>query len=361
MEPGLLLRKRCRLRNNMVMRFGNWDVRIPRQAGNMNVIAEEVERYKMDVAALQEVRWKAKGSIRKPKFTLHYSGNEDRQGNRGVGFIASKKASRSVLGFSPTCEGICTLRIKGKFHNITFVYVYSPTEDTEDGIGDEFYETPQFVCDVLPKHEAIITLGDFNAKLGKEQLYKDITGRYSLHEVTNNSGLRLVQYATIWAHGVQVKIYTKELGTIPDTIDTNQIDHIPVSERWATDIENVRTYRGANSDFDHFLVGARLKQRLALRARNRTKNRKRWNVDKFNERDVEHYYQQEVQRKLQEKPPSNETEEEWAYIKRTLTTSAQNIIGERQNEIKEEWYEQEGREMIEVKREARLKCIQRNT
>jgi hypothetical protein len=40
-------------------------------------------------------------------------------------------------------------------------------------------------------------LGDFNAKLGKEQLYKDITGRHSIHEVTNNNGLRLVQYATI--------------------------------------------------------------------------------------------------------------------------------------------------------------------
>jgi exonuclease III len=62
------------------------------------MIAEEAERYKTDVVALQEIRWKGKGSIRKVKFTLHYSGS-DRQGNRGVGFIVAKKASRSVLGF----------------------------------------------------------------------------------------------------------------------------------------------------------------------------------------------------------------------------------------------------------------------
>jgi len=64
-------------------------------------------------------------------FTVHYSGS-DRQGNRGVGFIVSKKATRSVLRFSLISERICTLRIKGKFYNITFVNVYAPTGDSED-------------------------------------------------------------------------------------------------------------------------------------------------------------------------------------------------------------------------------------
>ena len=76
---------------NMVMQFGTWNVRTLLQAGNMNAIAEEAERYKMDAVPLQEIRWKAKGTIRKSKFTMYYSGNEDRQGNRGVGFIVSKK------------------------------------------------------------------------------------------------------------------------------------------------------------------------------------------------------------------------------------------------------------------------------
>jgi exonuclease III len=95
----------------------------------------------MDAVALQEIRWKGKGVIRKPKFTMYYSGNEDRQGNRGVGFIVSKKVTKSVLGFLPICERICTLRIKGKLHNITFVNVYVLSEDTEDEIVNEFYKT----------------------------------------------------------------------------------------------------------------------------------------------------------------------------------------------------------------------------
>jgi hypothetical protein len=244
--------------------------------------------------------------------------------------------------------------------------VYAPTEDSEDEIVDEFYETLQSVCDEVPKHDAIITLGDFNAKLGKEQLYKDIIGRHSLHEVTNNNGLRLVQYGTISNLKVLSTWYPRKdihKGTrkIPGTNDINQIDHIIVSKRWATEIDNVRKHRGANSDSDHFLVGASLKQNITLTIRNRTSCRTRCNVEKFDETDVERQYQQGVQRKLQEKSPSNNIEEEWTNIKETLSTSAQYIIGEKQNERDEEWYDKECREIIEIKREARLKCLQRNT
>ena len=95
--------------------------------------------------------------------------------------------------------------------------------------------------------------------------------------------------------------------------------------------------------------------------RNRTECHKRQNVEKFDETDVEHQYQQEVQWKLQGKPPSNNIEQEWKYIKEMLTTSAQYIIGEKLNERDKEWYDQQCQEIIEIKREARLKCLQRNT
>jgi hypothetical protein len=60
-----------------------------------------------------------------------------------------------------------------------------------------------------------------------------------------------VQYATINKFKVLNTWYPRKdihKGTwkIPGTNDINQIDHIIVSMRWATDIENIRTYRGAN-------------------------------------------------------------------------------------------------------------------
>ena len=42
---------------------------------------------------------------------------------------------------------------------------------------DEFYEELQAVCNELPKHTPLITLGDLNAKRGKIDVHKDLFGK----------------------------------------------------------------------------------------------------------------------------------------------------------------------------------------
>ena len=96
-NAGLLSHKRTK-HDNKVLRFGTWNIRTMLQSGVMNSIAEEIERYGLNVVALQEIRWKGKGYIKKQKFTMHYSGNEDRQGFQGVGFMTLNKINKSVLG-----------------------------------------------------------------------------------------------------------------------------------------------------------------------------------------------------------------------------------------------------------------------
>jgi len=39
-------------------------------------------------------------------------------------------------------------------------------------------------------------LGDFNAKLGTENIFKPTTGNESLHQDNNDNGVRIVNYAT---------------------------------------------------------------------------------------------------------------------------------------------------------------------
>ena len=44
------------------------------------------------------------------------------------------------------------------------------------------------------KHDALILLGDFNAKIGKEHSNKRIAGRHTLHDITSENGEKLVQF-----------------------------------------------------------------------------------------------------------------------------------------------------------------------
>jgi hypothetical protein len=41
-----------------------------------------------------------------------------------------------------------------------------------------------------------ILLGDFNAKVGREHIFEPAIGNKSLHEISNDNGVRLVNFAT---------------------------------------------------------------------------------------------------------------------------------------------------------------------
>jgi hypothetical protein len=43
--------------------------------------------------------------------------------------------------------------------------------------------------DKFPKYQMKILLGDFNAKVGREDIFKPTIGNKSLHEISNDSGV----------------------------------------------------------------------------------------------------------------------------------------------------------------------------
>jgi hypothetical protein len=54
--------------------------------------------------------------------------------------------------------------------------VHTPTEDKDDDMKDSFYEEVEQVFDQFPRYHMKILLGDFNAKLGREHIFKPIIG-----------------------------------------------------------------------------------------------------------------------------------------------------------------------------------------
>jgi hypothetical protein len=75
--------------------------------------------------------------------------------------------------------------LRGHWCNIIVVNMHYPCEDTSDDIKDSFYEELGRVFDQFPRYDMKILLGDFNAKVGTEDIFKPTIGNESSHEISN--------------------------------------------------------------------------------------------------------------------------------------------------------------------------------
>jgi hypothetical protein len=65
--------------------------------------------------------------------------------------------------------------LRGRWYHIILLNVHAPTEDKTDDVKDRFYEELERVFDTFPKYHMKILLGDFNAKVGREDRRRNIT------------------------------------------------------------------------------------------------------------------------------------------------------------------------------------------
>ncbi|XP_015379230.1 PREDICTED: uncharacterized protein LOC107173275 [Diuraphis noxia] len=107
------------------MKLGSWNVRTLNTPVALQYVLDTVKSYKIQLLALQEVRWPNKENM-----TLFYSGTDNGAKENGV-----------------------------------VISCYGPTEEKEDEKKDKFYEELEEVSDRLPKRSIKIFLGDFNAKI----------------------------------------------------------------------------------------------------------------------------------------------------------------------------------------------------
>jgi endonuclease/exonuclease/phosphatase family metal-dependent hydrolase len=140
--------------------------------------------------------------------------------------------------------------LKGHWCDIIVLNVHVLTEDKDNDIMDSFYEELEQVFDQFPKNHMKILVGDFNAKVGRENIFKPIIGNESLHEASNDNGVRVVNFAT--SKNLIVKNTTfphydihKHTWTSADGVTHNQIDHVLIDERRHSNLLDVCSFRRA--------------------------------------------------------------------------------------------------------------------
>lgn len=352
--------KRKKNKENMNIRIGTWNVRTMLLTGRIEEIAKEMKQYKIKILALQEIRWEGEGRMDVDEYTLFYGG-ENKRGKNGTGFIVDKKIRERFIEFKRINGRISVLRMKNKIANITFINVYAPTEETNEEDKNKFYEEIEKTYEAINKHDTIIILGDFNAQIGKEEYLEEIAGKETIHERTNDNGRRLCNMAmecglfimsTKYKHKKEHKI----TWVAPNQKIMNQIDHVLIDGKRQKMIQDVRSYRGANVDTDHYLVIARMKLRSMDTKVNRNIRRK-WNIEKLKDENIQKQYQREITKNLNKNRAIEEADKEWDIIKSCIKTSADKVVGRQKENKRNSWYDRECALITKHKKEARLRWI----
>ena len=127
---------------------------------------------------------------------LYYSGEIDKHTN-GVGFLVNKTIKNCVLEYQPVSSRAISIRLRAAPFNITVIQAYAPTTGHDDDVVEEFYTQLQSLIDKVHKKDILIIQGDWNAKVGKDAQkdWKQFCGP-SCNEVTNERGLRLLEFAS---------------------------------------------------------------------------------------------------------------------------------------------------------------------
>ncbi|XP_023211886.1 craniofacial development protein 2-like, partial [Centruroides sculpturatus] len=123
-NPGMALSPRQTFNGQRVLRISGqnkklatWNVRSMFESGKLDNTVKEMERLKIDILGISEVRWPGNNSINH---------------NHGVGVICNENTSKAVLFFLPYSDRIILVKIKTNLGILNIVQVYAPTAEKDD-------------------------------------------------------------------------------------------------------------------------------------------------------------------------------------------------------------------------------------
>ena len=186
------------------MNFGAWNVctlmdsaTSDRPERRTAIIARELRRCQIDIAALSETRRAEEGHLKEEKggYTFFWKGKAaDELRIHGVGFAIRSQLishlSELPVGIS---ERLMTLRlVLANNQMATVVSAYAPTLVSDEETKETFYACLDETLSKIPKEDKIILLGDFNARVGRDHhLWKGTIGKEGIGNINSNGVLLL--------------------------------------------------------------------------------------------------------------------------------------------------------------------------
>jgi exonuclease III len=113
------------------MRFGTWNVRSLCRIGAVKSVVGELEKYKLDLVGVQEVRWKGEGYQIADNYTFFY-GKGKVNHHLGTGVFIHNRIISAVKRVEFISDRISYITLKGCWSDIIVLNVHAPIEDKDD-------------------------------------------------------------------------------------------------------------------------------------------------------------------------------------------------------------------------------------
>jgi hypothetical protein len=152
--------------------------------------------------------------------------------------------------------------------------------------------------------------------------------------------------------------------TSPDGQTYNQIDHILVDKRWHSNILDVRSFRGADCDTDHYLVVAKVRERLAVRKHVTQKfDGEKFNLRQLNDLEVRKQYKVEKTNRFASLENVSDDDDEdinraSESIKDNIKTSAKESLGLHEMKQHKPWFDEECLGILDKRKQAKMQWLQ---
>ena len=341
------------LKLKKVIRFGTWNVRTLSQPGTLELLTRQMDRCRVNILGIAELRWSGKGHFSTDDHTIYYSGNE-KGGNKGVAFITSKIISKYVLGYNPVSDRIISIRFQARPINLSVIQVYAPTSAASDEDLECFYNQLQETLDGIPKRDIIMITGDFNAKVGEGVQNENETKAVGPHGLgsRNERGNIFVDFCvanrlTITNTIFQQHPRRKYTWISPNGLTRNQIDYILISNRWKSSIKIAKTLPGADIGSDHQLLIADFRIKLKM-----TKGAPK--PCRFDLQHLDDKYRVETRNLFQElmvREEESTPDELWQDIKRSILNAAKKHVPKKPKRKTTAWLSQETINLADERRQ----------
>nr|VZI50085.1 unnamed protein product [Spirometra erinaceieuropaei] len=137
------------------------------------LVAREIARYKVDIAALSETRFSEQGQLEEVGAGYNFFRSGRPKAERRDAGVAST-IRNDIVGRLPSLpqginDRLMSLRLPlwgGK--SATIISAYAPTMTNPDVVRDKFYEDLHALLATVPKADKLIVLGDFNSGVGTD-------------------------------------------------------------------------------------------------------------------------------------------------------------------------------------------------